>query len=52
MIYIEELLLERWMVFMIFVKVRGIGGINSWGVDVELFYCVSGEEDYEISFII
>lgn len=31
-------------------KMRGIGGINSWGADVEEAYHVSAEEDIEFSF--
>lgn len=29
---------------------RGVGGINSWGADVEPAYHVSGEEDQAVSF--
>ncbi len=31
-------------------KMRGVGGINSWGADVEEAYHVSAEEDIEFSF--
>ena len=30
--------------------VRGVGGIDSWGTDVEEPYHVSGEEDHSVSF--
>lgn len=30
--------------------IRGIGGIDSWGSDVEEAYCVSGEENIDFSF--
>ena len=50
--HIEELPPERRTVLTIFAKVRGVGGINSWGADVESPYRISGEEDHEISFII
>lgn len=29
---------------------RGVGGINTWGADVEPAYRVSGEEDHAVSF--
>ena len=32
--------------------VRGVGGIDSWGADVEEEYHVSGEEDICYSFYI
>ena len=32
------------------VLVRGVGGIDSWGTDVEEPYHVSGEEDHSVSF--
>ncbi len=50
--HIEELPPERRTVLTIFAKVRGVGGINSWGADVESPYRISSEEDHEIGFII
>ena len=32
--------------------VRGVGGIDSWGTDVEPACRISGEEDHTVSFII
>lgn len=37
-------------VVSILEKMRGVGGINSWGADVEEAYHVSAEEDIEFSF--
>ncbi len=31
---------------------RGVGGIDSWGADVEEPYRVSGERDHQVSFVI
>ena len=31
--------------------VRGVGGIDSWGTDVEEPYHVSGEEDHSVSSV-
>lgn len=31
---------------------RGVGGINSWGADVEEPYHISGEEDQRLTFTI
>ncbi|MCT3614337.1 beta-galactosidase small subunit, partial [Lactobacillus acidophilus] len=30
--------------------VRGVGGIDSWGADVEKQYHINPEKDYEFSF--
>jgi len=35
---------------MVLGAVRGVGGIDSWGTDVEEPYHVSGEEDHSVSF--
>ena len=48
----EELPPERRTVLLILAKVRGVGGINTWGADVEESYHISGKEDYEFSFVI
>ena len=39
-------------VLTIMGAVRGVGGIDSWGTDVEPSYRISGEEDHAVSFII
>ena len=41
---------ERFFVFM--ETVRGVGGIDSWGSNVEDEYCISAEEDIDYSFTI
>lgn len=48
----EELPLPRRTVVSILGAVRGVGGINSWGADVEEKYHISGERDIEFSFLI
>ena len=48
----EELPPARRTVLTMLGKVRGVGGINSWGADVEDDYHISGEEDHEFSFVI
>lgn len=48
----EELPLARRTVVSILGAVRGVGGINSWGADVEDGYRISGEHDIVYSFII
>lgn len=48
----EELPPERRTVLCILGAVRGVGGIDSWGSDVEPAYRISGEEDIEYSFVI
>lgn len=46
----EELPLPRRTVLCIYGAVRGVGGINSWGADVEDAYHVDGEKDIQCSF--
>lgn len=48
----EELPPARRTVVSILGAVRGVGGIDSWGADVEEEYHVSGEEDICYSFYI
>lgn len=48
----EELPLARRTVVSILGAVRGVGGINSWGADVEEAYHISGEQDIVFSFFI
>lgn len=48
----EELPIKRRTVLCIYGAVRGVGGIDSWGTDVEEQYRVSGEEDISFSFTI
>lgn len=48
----EELPPARRTVLCIYGATRGIGGINSWGADVEPSYHVSAKEDIRYSFII
>lgn len=50
--HIEELPPARRTVVSILGAVRGVGGINSWGADVEPAYRVSAENDMEFSFMI
>lgn len=46
----EELPPERRTVLTILGKVRGVGGIDSWGSDVEDFCRINGEEDHKFTF--
>ncbi|GBG94424.1 beta-galactosidase small subunit [Ligilactobacillus salitolerans] len=46
----EELPLPRRTVLSILGAVRGVGGIDSWGSEVEPAYHISAEEDHEFSF--
>ena len=46
----EELHASCRTVVSILGKMRGVGGINSWGADVEAAYHISGEEDTELEF--
>lgn len=46
----EELPPARRTVVSILGAVRGVGGINSWGVDVEDAYHISGEQDITYGF--
>ncbi|HJF18787.1 MAG TPA: beta-galactosidase small subunit [Enterococcus columbae] len=48
----EELPPKRRTVLTIYHKVRGVGGINSWGEDVTKPYHLSAQEDHEICFIV
>lgn len=48
----EELPPARRTVVSIFGAVRGVGGIDSWGSDVENAYHISGEKDISYSFYI
>ena len=48
----EELPLPRRTVFCVYGAVRGVGGIDSWGSDVEDAYHISAEKDIKFSFII
>ncbi len=46
----EELPPARRTVLCVYGAVRGVGGIDSWGSDVEEAYHVSAQEDHEFSF--
>ncbi len=46
----EELPIARRTVLCIFGAVRGVGGIDSWGADVEEPYRVYGDKDISFSF--
>lgn len=46
----EELPLPRRTVLTVLGAVRGLGGINSWGADVEAPYHISAEEDIDYGF--
>lgn len=48
----EELPIPRRTVLCIYGAVRGVGGIDSWGADVEEKYHISAEKDIEFSFSI
>lgn len=48
--HIEELPLARRSVLVIAGAVRGVGGINSWGSDVEEQYHIDPEQGHEFSF--
>lgn len=48
----EELPPARRTVLCIYGAVRGVGGIDSWGSDVEEAYHINAEEDIFYSFII
>ena len=48
----EELPPARRTVFCIYGAVRGVGGIDSWGSDVEDAYHINAEKDITYSFII
>lgn len=46
----EELPPERRTVLCIYGAVRGVGGVDSWGTDVEEQYWINGEEDRSVAF--
>ena len=48
----EELPPARRTVLCVYGAVRGVGGIDSWGSDVESAYHISAEEDITYSFVI
>ena len=48
----EELPPARRTVLCVYGAVRGVGGIDSWGSDVEDEYHISAEEDIKYSFTI
>lgn len=48
----EELPVPRRTVVSVLAAMRGVGGIDSWGCDVEEAYWVSAEKDIEFTFII
>ena len=50
--HIEELPLVRRTVLVIAGAVRGVGGIDNWGADVESTYHINPEVDHEFSFIL
>ena len=48
----EELPPARRTVLGIFGAVRGVGGIDSWGSDVEPEYCIDAGEDISFAFLL
>ncbi|MCI1554308.1 MAG: beta-galactosidase small subunit [Levilactobacillus sp.] len=50
--HMEELPLARRTVLTIYGATRGVGGIDSWGADVEPQYHVAGDTDHEVKFVI
>ena len=50
--HMEELPVPRYTVVNILGCQRGVGGDDSWGAPVYPEYCISGEEDAEVSFVI
>ena len=48
----EELPPARRTVLCVYGAVRGVGGIDSWGSDVEEAYHINAEEDITYSFVI
>lgn len=50
--HIEELPLPRRTVLLIAGAVRGVGGIDSWGADVEEKYHIPADKDIKFSFIL
>ncbi|EEI20004.1 Beta-galactosidase small subunit [Lentilactobacillus hilgardii] len=50
--HIEELPLPRRTVVTILGAVRGVGGIDSWGADVESQYHIPADQDIDFDFVI
>lgn len=50
--HIEELPQKRRTVLVIAGAVRGVGGIDSWGADVEKQYHIPADQDIDFSFIL
>ena len=48
----EELPPARRTVLCVYGAVRGVGGIDSWGSDVEEAYHINAEKDISYSFVI
>ena len=48
----EELPPARRTVLCVYGAVRGVGGIDSWGTDVEEEYRISAEDNIDYSFTI
>lgn len=48
----EELPISRRSVIHILAKMRGVGGMDSWGADVQKACQISAEEDIHLEFII
>ncbi|WP_047998522.1 beta-galactosidase small subunit [Lactiplantibacillus herbarum] len=48
--HMEELPLERRTVLSIYGAVRGVGGIDSWGAEVEKPYRIPADKDIDFSF--
>lgn len=48
--HIEELPLARRTVLSIYGAVRGVGGIDSWGTDVEAPYHIASDQDIDLNF--
>ena len=48
--HIEELPLPRRTVLSIYGAVRGVGGIDSWGADVEQNYHIPADQDIDFDF--
>lgn len=46
----EELPAPRRTVLTIYGAVRGVGGIDSWGADVEPQYHIAGDQDHDFQF--
>lgn len=50
--HIEELPSERRTVLCVYGAVRGVGGIDSWGADVQPAYHIDSSQDIQYSFCI